>query len=42
MKSGCGIAASMRSLSRYGLTSPRKLVDEDRDQDDRDLRPVRP
>ena len=31
----------MRSLSRIGLISPMKLVDEDRDQDDRDLRPVR-
>ena len=33
---------SISSLSRYGLTSPMRLVDDDRDQDDEDLEPVGP
>ena len=32
----------MSSLSRYGLTSPSRLVIDDREQDDRDFEPVRP
>ena len=36
------IASSMSSLSRNGLIRPRRLVSQDREQDDRDLRAVGP
>ena len=41
-QSRSGIAMSIRSLSRNGLTSPMRLVDQDRDEHDRDLALVRP